>query len=244
MEMGEIVIQNVNQVYHNANQGDFNALSDINLHLCKGESLAIEGESGSGKSTLARLLIGIEKPTSGKILLDGEDITCWNYRTWKQHRKKIQAVFQDATGSLNRQFSVARNLEEALRNLTKLASQERKARILELMDLTATSRKLLDTPARNLSGGEQRRVALLRALAVRPDYLILDELTSGLDLISQKAIREVLEAYHREYRCSYLLITHDMKFAYSLSQRIYELEHGQIIRIGQSNIDINSKERT
>lgn len=70
MEMGEIVIQNVNQVYHNANQGDFNALSDINLHLCKGESLAIEGESGSGKSTLARLLIGIEKPTSGKILLD------------------------------------------------------------------------------------------------------------------------------------------------------------------------------
>ena len=75
MEMGEIVIQNVNQVYHNANQGDFNALSDINLHLCKGESLAIEGESGSGKSTLARLLIGIEKPTSGKILLDGEDIT-------------------------------------------------------------------------------------------------------------------------------------------------------------------------
>ena len=105
------------------------------------------------------------------------------------------------------------NLEEALRNLTKLSSGERKQRILELMDLTATSRKLLDTPTKNLSGGEQRRVALLRALAVRPDYLILDELTSGLDLISQKAIREVLEAYHREYRCSYFLITHDMKFA-------------------------------
>lgn len=88
MEMGEIVIQNVNQVYHNANQGDFNALSGINLRLSKGENIAIEGESGSGKSTLARLLIGLEKPTSGKILLDGEDITCWNYRTWKQHRKK------------------------------------------------------------------------------------------------------------------------------------------------------------
>lgn len=70
MEMGEIVIQNINQVYHN-------------------ENLAIEGKSDSGKSTLARLLIGLEKPTSGKILLDGEDITCWNYRTWKHHRKKI-----------------------------------------------------------------------------------------------------------------------------------------------------------
>lgn len=134
-------------------------------------------------------------------------------------------------------------MEEALRNLTKLSSGERKQRILELMDLTATSRKLLDTPTKNLSGGEQRRVALLRALAVRPDYLILDELTSGLDLISQKAIREVLEAYHREYRCSYFLITHDMKFAYRLSQRIYELESGQIVNIGQSNIDINSQER-
>ena len=118
MEMGEIVIQNVNQVYHNVNQGDFNALSDINLHLCKGESLAIEGESGSGKSTLARLLIGIEKPTSGKILLDGEDITCWNYRTWKQHRKKIQAVFQDSSGTLNPARSAYANVEEALVNLT------------------------------------------------------------------------------------------------------------------------------
>ena len=175
-----------------------------------------------------------------KVLIDGEDTGKWTYNQWRRHRTKIQAVFQDATGSLNRQFSVARNLEEPLRNLTKLASQERKARILELMDLTATSRKLLDTRKKPVRG-EQRRVALLRALAVRPDYLILDELTSGLDLISQKAIREVLEAYHREYRCSYLLITHDMKFAYSLSQRIYELERGQIIRIGQSNIDINSK---
>ena len=219
-------------------------LKEIDLSIPKNTFTSIIAPSGAGKSTLLKVLTGILEPSSGKILIDGEDTGKWTYNQWRRHRTKIQAVFQDATGSLNRQFSVARNLEEALRNLTKLTSQERKARILELMDLTATSRKLLDTPARNLSGGEQRRVALLRALAVRPDYLILDELTSGLDLISQKAIREVLEAYHREYRCSYLLITHDMKFAYSLSQRIYELEHGQIIRIGQSNIDINSKERT
>lgn len=118
MEMGEIVIQNINQVYHNENLGDFNALSDINLRLRKGENLAVEGESGSGKSTLARLLIGLEKPTSGKILLDGEDITCWNYRTWKQHRKKIQAVFQDSSGTLNPARSAYANVEEALVNLT------------------------------------------------------------------------------------------------------------------------------
>ena len=232
--MAEIQVRNVSKDFLDASGKPFHALRDISFTWVKGENISFTGESGSGKSTMARLLIGLERPTQGKILIDGEDTGKWTYNQWRRHRTKIQAVFQDATGSLNRQFSVARNLEEALRNLTKLTSQERKARILELMD----------TPARNLSGGEQRRVALLRALAVRPDYLILDELTSGLDLISQKAIREVLEAYHREYRCSYLLITHDMKFAYSLSQRIYELEHGQFIRIGQSNIDINSKERT
>ena len=233
--MEQIAVTHVSKDFPDASGKPFSALRDISFVWTKGENISLMGESGSGKSTMARLLIGLDRPTQGKILMDGEDTSKWSYNQWRRHRTKVQAVFQDATGSLNRQFSVARNLEEPLRNLTKLTSQERKARILELMDLTATSRKLLDTPARNLSGGEQRRVALLRALAVRPDYLIF------LDLISQKAIREVLEAYHREYRCSYLLITHDMKFAYSLSQRIYELERGQIIRIGQSNIDINSK---
>ena len=243
MDMEQIRVSHVSKDFLDASGKVFRALRDISFTWDKGENISLIGESGSGKSTLARLLIGLEKPTAGEIYLDGEDIQMWGYDQWRSHRTKIQAVFQDASGSLNRRLSVGRNLEEALRNLTKLSSQERRQRILELMDLTATSRKLLDTPTKNLSGGEQRRVALLRALAVRPDYPILDELTSGLDLISQKAIREVLEAYHKEYRCSYMLITHDLKFAYSLSQRIYELENGQIINIGQSNIDIHSQER-
>ena len=215
--MAEIQVRNVSKEFLDASGKPFRALRDISFTWVKGENISFTGESGSGKSTMARLLIGLERPTSGEILLDGENIAKWSYGQWRSHRTRIQAVFQDATGSLNRRLSVGHNL--------------------------ATSRKLLDTPTKNLSGGEQRRVALLRALAVRPDYLILDELTSGLDLISQKAIREVLEAYHREYRCSYFLITHDMKFAYRLSQRIYELESGQIVNIGQSNIDINSQER-
>lgn len=157
MEMGEIVIQNVNQIYHNANQGDFNALSGINLRLSKGENIAIEGESGSGKSTLARLLIGLEKPTSGKILLDGEDITCWNYRTWKQHRKKIQAVFQDSSGTLNPARSAYANVEEALVNLTDKKRAERKKHILDLMD-----RPLLFCKCNSWFSGHTRKTAFLR----------------------------------------------------------------------------------
>ena len=117
MEVGEIAIRNVSQVYHSETQGEFHALCDINIRLEKGENLAIEGESGSGKSTLARLLIGMEKPTSGAILLDGEDTTQWHYRTWKSHRKKIQAVFQDSSGTLNPARSAFSNVEEALDKL-------------------------------------------------------------------------------------------------------------------------------
>ena len=149
--MEQIAVTHVSKDFPDASGKPFSALRDISFIWAKGENISLMGESGSGKSTMARLLIGLERPTQGKILMDGENTGKWTYNQWRRHRTKIQAVFQDATGSLNRQFSVARNLEEALRNLTKLASQERKARILELMDLTATSRKLLNTPARNLS---------------------------------------------------------------------------------------------
>ena len=222
----------VNQVYHNVNQGDFNALSDINLHLCKGESLAIEGESGSGKSTLARLLIGIEKPTSGKILLDGEDITCWNYRTWKQHRKKIQAVFQDSSGTLNPARSAYANVEEALVNLTDKKRAERKKHILDLMDAVHMDYGLLETPVRQLSGGEQRRLSLLRAIAVEPDYLIMDEVTSGLDLISADAVLTLVENFVKLSGSSCIFITHSRKDAMRIANRIIIMREGRIAEQG------------
>lgn len=233
MDMEQIIANGVSIQYRDSSGKIFTALKDISFTWLQGENISFIGESGSGKSTLARLLIGLETPASGRILLNGEDIKDWNYSAWRKQRTKIQAVFQDSYGTLNKRLSVYRNLEEALFNLTPLKKAERRQRIFELMGLTGTSGELLETPVRNLSGGEQRRVSLLRALSIRPDYLILDEITSGLDLISQKAITEVLKKFHDEYRCSYMLITHDMNFAYSLSERIYELCNGQITRVGQ-----------
>lgn len=230
--MGEIVVQNVNQIYQSEIQGGFYALSDINIRLKKGESLAIEGESGSGKSTLARLLIGMEKPTTGTILLDGEDVTQWNYRTWKSHRKKIQAVFQDSSGTLNGARSAYANVEEALINLTSFTPKERKERIYDLMDAVNMDHKLLDTPVRRLSGGEQRRLSLLRAMAVEPDYLILDEVTSGLDLISTDAVLALVENAVRLHRCSCIFVTHSRKDAMRISDRIAIMRNGRIVEQG------------
>lgn len=230
--MGEIVIQNVNQIYHSETQGKFHALRDINIRLQKGENLAIEGESGSGKSTLARLLIGMEKPTSGTIYIDGEDITKWNYRTWNYHRKKIQAVFQDSSGTLNPARSAFSNVEEALINLTSYNRKERKQRIYDLMDAVYMDHKLLDTPVRRLSGGEQRRLSLLRAIAIEPDYLIMDEVTSGLDLISTDAVLTLVENAVKLHRCSCIFVTHSRKDAMRISNRIAIMQNGRIVEQG------------
>ena len=232
MEVGEIVIQKVNQVYHDASLGDFHALSDISLRIEKGKNLAIEGESGSGKSTLARLLIGLETPASGQILMDGQDITRWNYGTWKKHRRKIQAVFQDTSGTLNPARSAFANVEEALVNLTDYNGRERKQRICDLMDAVHMDHKLLHTPVRQLSGGEQRRLSLLRAIAVQPDYLILDEVTSGLDLISADAVLTLVENSAKLYRCSCIFITHSRKEAMRISDRIIIMQKGKIVEQG------------
>ena len=103
-------------------------------------------------------------------------------------------------------------------------------RIDELMELTHMDSHLLQVPVRQLSGGEQRRLSLLRALSIYPQFLVLDEVTSGLDLLSTDAVLQVLERYHEEFSCAYLLITHDRQTAYRISSRVLELNRGVFVR--------------
>lgn len=230
--MDAVKIENLIKTYYDQKGKPFNAINDVSLNWKYGENIAIIGESGCGKSTLAHLMIGLEKPTSGKIVIDDEDITSWNYRRWQKERKNVQAVFQDSGGTLNPMKSVYSNVEEALRNLTKLSSSERKNRILELMNFIGIDDKLLRTPTRQLSGGEQRRMSLLRALSVQPKYLILDEVTSGLDLLSSDMVLSLLERYHSQYGCSYLLITHQINTAHRLASNIFEMSNGTFVKEG------------
>ena len=179
---------------------------------------------------MARLMIGLERPSEGRILINGVDTTKWSLREWRKYRGKIQAVFQDTGGTLNPSWSTSQNVEEALVNLTDFSSSQRKKRIAELMEQTGLSQSLLDTPVRRLSGGEQRRLALLRSLSISPEFLILDEVTAGLDLISTEAVLQLLEKYEQEHDCAYLVITHDLQIASRLCEIIYEIEHGKITK--------------
>lgn len=231
--MEGIIIDNVSKIYNVDKKNSFVALDKIKFKIHKGEFVSIVGGSGSGKSTLAKMLVGIEKPTEGKLYLDEDEVSNWNFKQWQKKRNKIQAVFQDASGTLNSKLSVYHNVEQALVNLTNLSKNQRVERIRELMELTCMNERLLKVPIRQLSGGEQRRLSLLRALSIRPKYLILDEVTSGLDLISADSVMEVLETYNKKYSCTCIFITHDKGSAYRLSNRILEIQKGKLINEGK-----------
>lgn len=228
--MERIEIADVCHRYIDKQGEPFKVLDHVSLSWNAGESIAIMGESGCGKSTFARLLIGLEKPSSGQILFNNEDTGKWNFQAWRKRRTQLQAVFQDAGGTLSPSRSVLQNAEEALCNLTDITKKQRFEKISALMELMELSPKLLDVPARRLSGGEQRRVGLLRALAVQPRFLILDEVTAGLDLISAESVLRILKNYQSKHACNYLVVTHDLTTAYRLCSKLFEFDSGKIIR--------------
>lgn len=234
--MAGLVVENLSKVYRSGGRC-FKALNDINLEIEEGEFVSVLGESGSGKSTLARIILGLESPSSGSVKMDGRCI--FQYRTKRDvldFRRKVQAVFQDSSGTLNPKLSVYSNITESLNNLTDLNPCCRRERIHELMKQTNMELELLKRPIRKLSGGEQRRLSLLRALSINPRYLVIDEVMSGLDFISADAVMNLLRLYKKRQRCGCLFITHDKKCAYRLSDRIIVLKNGSIVHRGVKTI--------
>ncbi|MGN9164530.1 ATP-binding cassette domain-containing protein [Tissierellaceae bacterium HCP3S3_D8] len=228
MEYSEILLRGINKTYM-TNKGEFHALDSIDLKIRFGESISILGESGSGKSTLAKIISKIEDPTSGEIFFDRENITNLKGKKLLNFRKNIQTVFQDTSGTLNPKLSVLRNMEEGLVNLTNYNKAKRKEILLELMKKLNMKEEILNTPVRKLSGGEVRRVSLIRALATNPSFLVLDEITSGLDLISEDMVLGMISDSIRDFNMTVIFVTHDEESAKRISNRLIYMDKGKII---------------
>ena len=190
-------------------------VKDCDFTVHKGEMIGLMGESGSGKSTLAKLLIGLEKPSQGEILLDGQPYSV------KKSGVRILLVFQDSLHSVNPHFTVEQVLTEAL---PKDVAREEIEAILEDVGL---DKSFLSQPARQLSGGQLQRICIARGLLLKPDILIFDEALSGLDPIVQGRLLRLLYDLWEKYQLTYLFISHDFKLRYALCHGFWSWQMGK-----------------
>ena len=213
------------------------AVDDVSLEIRRGESVGLVGESGCGKSTLARLLARLHDPTDGRIVFDGADIGALPAARFARspERARIQMVFQDPTDSLNPRFTAEEAIAEPLKLLASLGRGALRARVAELATQVGLPAELLARFPHQLSGGQKARVGIARALAVRPDLLILDEPTAALDVSVQAVVLQLLERLRRELGLSMIFVSHDLNVVRLLTERVAVMYLGEIVEVGPSD---------
>ncbi|HZP92590.1 MAG TPA: ABC transporter ATP-binding protein [Burkholderiales bacterium] len=207
------------------------AADGVEFEVRLGETLGIVGESGSGKSTVARLLGRLIEPSAGEIELDGEPITGYAGDRARQLRRRIQFVFQDPYRSLNPRRTVGAAIVEGPMNFG-VPRQEARARAVELMDLVRLSPGALERYPHEFSGGQRQRVCIARALAMRPEVLIADEAVSALDVSVQTQILSLLEDIQQRLRLTLIFITHDLRVAAQICNRVVVMQRGRVVEQG------------
>ncbi len=224
-----IQLENVNYIYGVGSGQEKWALKNINLTVHDNEFIGIVGHTGSGKSTLTQLMNGLEKPSSGKILYNGEDIQGENFSR-KELRQKVGLVFQYPEHQLF-EVSVIKDVEFGPRNLG-LKNLEIEKRSFDAIKQVGLSDDLLDVAPFALSGGQKRRVAIAGVLAMQPEVLILDEPTAGLDPAGRTEILELLHKLHKEKNITIILVSHSMDDVARYAGRLLVMNHGELVLDG------------
>ena len=210
------------------------ALKEVSFTIGVGETLGIVGESGCGKSTLARCLLRLLRPTAGEILFEGEDLLALGDEDMRQMRQKMQIVLQNPFASLNPRLNCLQLVAEPLRTHTQMSRKEMRDHIVSLLAEVGLASEFLSRHPHELSGGQAQRIALARALALSPAFIILDEPTSALDVSVQAQIINLLIRLQRQRGLTYLFITHDLSVIQHISDRIAVMYLGKIVEESSS----------
>jgi ABC-type glutathione transport system ATPase component len=216
---------------------DVRALQDVSLAVRKGESFGLVGESGSGKTTLTRCILQLEKVTSGRIVYDGIDLTAQTPQQMQALRARIQIVFQDPYASLNPRMTVRDIVAEPMEihhNKLRLSPRERTDRAAELLQQVGLTSAHLNRYPHEFSGGQRQRIGIARALAPKPDFLILDEPTSALDVSVQAQVLNLLHDLQSRLGLTYFFISHDLGVIRYICDRVALIHHGRLVEQGET----------
>lgn len=205
------------------------AVDDVSFSIKKGETLGLVGESGCGKSTIGRTILRLYEPTSGQILLDGEDITHVNMRPY---RKRMQIVLQDPYASLDPRMTVGDIVGEPLDIHGVCENKaDRQERILELLSLVGLNSEHMNRYPHEFSGGQRQRVSIARAMALHPDFMVCDEPISALDVSIQAQVINMLMELQQKLGMTYLFIAHDLNVVRHISQQVGVMYLGSLVEV-------------
>jgi peptide/nickel transport system ATP-binding protein len=208
-------------------------LHGVDFQIGKGETVGIVGESGSGKTTLGRALLGLVRPVAGSVVFEARDITQLDERARRPLRRRMQMIFQDPMSSLNPRHTIGRILVEPVL-LHGLAKNHRDALALVhgVLDRVGLSRRTVDRYSYELSGGQRQRVGIARAVVLRPDFVLADEIVSGLDVSTQAQVLRLLEELTREMHLALAFISHDLSVIRSICRRVVVMRDGRVVEEG------------
>lgn len=209
------------------------AVDGVSFKLSPGKTLGLVGESGCGKSTMARLVLGLLPPTRGEVFFEGEPMPAQRGVRWRALRRKMQMVYQDPLGALDRRLPVIDQVAEPLLVFGQGSAAERSAQARQLMQAVGLTPNLFDRYPHELSGGQRQRVVLARALILSPQLLVCDEPISALDVSIQAQVINLLRDLQERFNLSFLFISHDLKAVRQVSDEVAVMYLGRIVEQGE-----------
>lgn len=218
--------------YFNTKNGLLHAVDDVSFDIERGETLGLVGESGCGKSTIGRAILRLHEPTGGEVLLNGVDVTKLNKQELRALRQKMQIVFQDPYSSLDGRKSVFESIGEPLmiQKVCK-SKKEYEERVYELMETVGLAERLVNAYPHELDGGRRQRVGIARALALNPEFLVLDEPVSALDVSIQAQVLNLMQQLQKDRGLTYLFISHNLSVVKHISDRIAVMYLGRMVEL-------------